>query len=99
MCFKAVLLAWLSLFPATRTALSDPSDVHVFNEGQISTIKVTLTPENYKIMLSSRTELGPDAVHQWVPVTVEFNELTLSNVAMRIKGNNSLAIKGLAIPI
>src|SRR6266511_631956 len=79
--------------------LDDPADSYVFNESRLATVRVTMTTNDFRTMLSSRRAAGPENVHKWVPATVEFDGLVLSNVAMRIKGNNSLGTApGLEIP-
>ena len=65
------VVLWVALV-LLRSALGALDDFYVFNESQVALIKVTISPENYRTMLQSRNQLGPEAIHEWVPCDGEF---------------------------
>ena len=90
----------------THSNSVDPDYDVVFPQDAVNRIDITISPENWQIMLDDLTDLygpagtghaapgGPgmesDTNPIWVPVTVAFEGDTWTNVGLRFKGNSSL---------
>mgnify|MGYP003341576334 CR=1 FL=1 len=63
---------------------------HVFDVERVANYRFTMTSASLSKLLASRNA-GLNADHAYVPADIDIDGVTVSNVAVRLKGNSSLS--------
>ena len=88
-CLLWGLLGALPALPAGAGGKSDPGAA-VFDPGRVAVIKFTMTDDAYTTMMAS-VNSGLNTDHAYVRADFQFDGQTVTNVAVRLKGNSSLS--------
>lgn len=87
----ATFAAVICLLPGV-SAVAQEAGARLFDPGRVAEIRITMTSASLARMLLTKL-YGLDSDHQYVPAGVKIDGTTVTNVAVRLKGNSSLVWK------